>query len=240
MPLQEGQARWVRVCHQSGRGHHSELRRCEGEVSYSPRGRRGWRKARLHSCCASSGLHLESRWLLSRSAPPSNFPPHAALPLPCWLWLPTALTASSLPALLLGGNCIFRSHQLTDGTTKGTLVEITAVSGLRPPAAEFLDSELSSLCSPPFQQQRLGFHRSSPESTESSEVTARKLPMCIVAQSCPPLCDLIGWSLPGSSVHGISQARIPDGLPFPSPGKTALAAVPTVCLSSPGAALLSH
>ena len=24
--------------------------------------------------------------------------------------------------------------------------------------------------------------------------------------------------LPGSSVHGISQARIPNGLPFPSPG----------------------
>ena len=23
---------------------------------------------------------------------------------------------------------------------------------------------------------------------------------------------------PGSSVHGISQARIPNGLPFPSPG----------------------
>ena len=29
-----------------------------------------------------------------------------------------------------------------------------------------------------------------------------------VAQSCPTLCDPIGCSLPGSSVHGISQARV--------------------------------
>ena len=25
---------------------------------------------------------------------------------------------------------------------------------------------------------------------------------------CPTLCDLMDWSLPGSSVHGILQARI--------------------------------
>ena len=108
-----------------------------------------------------------------------------------------------LPALLLGVNCIFRSHQLADGTTKGTLVKITAVSGSWPPAAEFLESELSSLSSPPFPQQILGFHRSTPESTESSEVTAQKLPLCIVAQSSLTLCDLIDYSPPGSSVHGI-------------------------------------
>ena len=29
-----------------------------------------------------------------------------------------------------------------------------------------------------------------------------------VAQSCPTLCDPMGYSLPGFSVHGISQARI--------------------------------
>ena len=27
-------------------------------------------------------------------------------------------------------------------------------------------------------------------------------------QSCPTLCDLMDGSLPGSSVHGISQAKI--------------------------------
>ena len=31
-----------------------------------------------------------------------------------------------------------------------------------------------------------------------------------VAQSCPTLCDLMDCSLPGSSVHGIFQARILD------------------------------
>ena len=30
----------------------------------------------------------------------------------------------------------------------------------------------------------------------------------LVAQSCPTLCNPIDYSLPGSSVHGISQARI--------------------------------
>ena len=36
-------------------------------------------------------------------------------------------------------------------------------------------------------------------------------------QSCPALCDPVDDSPPGSSVHGILQARILE-LPFPSPG----------------------
>ena len=36
-------------------------------------------------------------------------------------------------------------------------------------------------------------------------------------QSCLTLCDPMDCSPPGSSVHGILQARI-LGLPFPSPG----------------------
>ena len=39
-----------------------------------------------------------------------------------------------------------------------------------------------------------------------------------VAQSCLTLCDPMDGSLPGSMVHGIFQARILGGLPFPSPG----------------------
>ena len=31
---------------------------------------------------------------------------------------------------------------------------------------------------------------------------------CLVAKSCPILCDPMDCSLPGSSVHGLSQARI--------------------------------
>ena len=36
-----------------------------------------------------------------------------------------------------------------------------------------------------------------------------------VSQSCLTLCDPMDCSLPGSSIHGIFQART---LPFPSPG----------------------
>ena len=31
---------------------------------------------------------------------------------------------------------------------------------------------------------------------------------CSVAQSCPTICDPMDYSPPGSSVHGIFQARI--------------------------------
>ena len=42
--------------------------------------------------------------------------------------------------------------------------------------------------------------------------------MSEVAQSCPTLCDPMDCSPPGSSVHRISQARILECEPFPSPG----------------------
>ena len=38
----------------------------------------------------------------------------------------------------------------------------------------------------------------------------------LVVQSCPTLCDYMDCSLPGSSVHGMLQARILE--PFPSQG----------------------
>ena len=41
--------------------------------------------------------------------------------------------------------------------------------------------------------------------------------MCSVTQSCLTFCGPMDCSLPGSSIHGIFQARILDGLPFPSP-----------------------
>ena len=37
-----------------------------------------------------------------------------------------------------------------------------------------------------------------------------------VAQSCPTLCDPMDCSLPGSSVHGILQARILEWVSMPS------------------------
>ena len=41
---------------------------------------------------------------------------------------------------------------------------------------------------------------------------------CSVAKSCPTLCDPVDYSLPGSSVHGILQARILEWLAISSPG----------------------
>ena len=42
--------------------------------------------------------------------------------------------------------------------------------------------------------------------------------VCVCVLSCPTLCDPLDCSPPGSSVHGIFQARILEGLPFPTPG----------------------
>ena len=39
--------------------------------------------------------------------------------------------------------------------------------------------------------------------------------LCSVAQSCLTLCDPMDCSLPGSCVHGISQARIPEWVAIP-------------------------
>ena len=40
----------------------------------------------------------------------------------------------------------------------------------------------------------------------------------LVTQLCLTLCDPMGCSLPGSSVHWIIQEEYWSGLPFPSPG----------------------
>ena len=42
--------------------------------------------------------------------------------------------------------------------------------------------------------------------------------VCSDTKKCPTLCDTMDCSLLGSAVHGISQARILSGLPFPPPG----------------------
>ena len=39
-----------------------------------------------------------------------------------------------------------------------------------------------------------------------------------VIQSCPTLCDFMDCRLPGSSIHGILQARVLEWVPCPSPG----------------------
>ena len=42
--------------------------------------------------------------------------------------------------------------------------------------------------------------------------------MIFIVWSCLTLCDPMDYSLPGSSVHGISRQEYWSGLPFPPPG----------------------
>ena len=42
--------------------------------------------------------------------------------------------------------------------------------------------------------------------------------LCALAQSCLTTCNSMGCSLPGSSLHGVLQARILEWMSFPSPG----------------------
>ena len=56
------------------------------------------------------------------------------------------------------------------------------------------------------------------ESGTTERLTVRSKVKVLVAQSYLTLCDPMDGSPPGSSVHGISQARILEWVPFPSPG----------------------
>ena len=42
----------------------------------------------------------------------------------------------------------------------------------------------------------------------SAYILIKHICVCEVSQSCPTLCDPVDCSPPGSSVHGILQARI--------------------------------
>ena len=52
-----------------------------------------------------------------------------------------------------------------------------------------------------------------------------------VAESCPTLSDPMDCSPPGSSIHGLFQARVLEGLPLPSPLKAWLSPNLTIELS---------
>ena len=55
-------------------------------------------------------------------------------------------------------------------------------------------------------------------------------------QLCLTLCDAMDCSLPGSSVHGILQARILGGLPCPPPGDLPNPGIEHMSLVSPALA----
>ena len=56
--------------------------------------------------------------------------------------------------------------------------------------------------------------------------------VCSAAQSCLPLCDPVGCSPLGSSVHGIFRQDYWSGLPFPSPGALPHPGIKPVILAS--------
>ena len=65
--------------------------------------------------------------------------------------------------------------------------------------------------------------------------------MCVHAkslQSCPTFCDPMDCNPPGSSAHGILQARILEwiAMPFPSPGDLPDPGVEPTSLMSPALA----
>ena len=60
--------------------------------------------------------------------------------------------------------------------------------------------------------------------------------MHVCAQLCLTVCDTLGYSPPGSSVHGISQARYWSRLPCPSPGDLLDPGFEPVSLASPSLA----
>ena len=66
------------------------------------------------------------------------------------------------------------------------------------------------------------------------EVQGVYVRMCAQSiQSCLPLCDPMNCSPPGSSVHGILQTRIWNGLPCPPPGDLLDAGIKSMSLKSP-------
>ena len=64
-------------------------------------------------------------------------------------------------------------------------------------------------------------------------------PPCVYVkslESCLTLCDPMDYSPPGSSLHGILQARILEWLPFSSPGDLPDPGIEPVSLMSPALA----
>ena len=59
---------------------------------------------------------------------------------------------------------------------------------------------------------------------------------CLGVQLCPTLCSPTGYGPPGSSVHGMFQAKILEWLPLPTPGHLSNPGIEPVFLSSPALA----
>ena len=62
---------------------------------------------------------------------------------------------------------------------------------------------------------------------------------CLVAQSCPTLCEPLDHSLPGSSVHVVSHARILEWVAISSSRGSSQPRERT-CISCTGSRVLDH
>ena len=76
-------------------------------------------------------------------------------------------------------------------------------------------------------------------SQKDTEASLKAYVPCVHAkslQSCPALCDTVDCSPPGSSVHGIVQARILEWVALPSPGDLPDPGIKSRSLKSPALA----
>ena len=64
----------------------------------------------------------------------------------------------------------------------------------------------------------------------------QKLHCAVGVQSCLTLCKPMDYGPPGSSVHGVFQAEIWSGFPFPTLGDLPDPGIKPTCLASPALA----
>ena len=77
---------------------------------------------------------------------------------------------------------------------------------------------------------------SHPKAMAELEQTWQDMPTCSKPQSCLALCQPMDCSPPGSSVYGISQARILECIAFPFPGDLPYPGIKPASLVSPALA----
>ena len=64
----------------------------------------------------------------------------------------------------------------------------------------------------------------------------QKLHCAVSVQSCPTLCKPMDYGLSGSSIHGVFQAGMWSGFPFPTLGDLPDPGIKPTCLASPALA----
>ena len=79
----------------------------------------------------------------------------------------------------------------------------------------FFSSFCTQSCNRPSQALHTGSLNTHSSSNTASILQRLVVVALLVTQSCPTICDPMGCSPPGSSVHGILQARILEWVAIP-------------------------